>query len=103
MLVRGDADEPSPHETLDPGLPRAADRVADRERYAERQHDPEEIHAVDRPDHPVGVEVAAVLAALLHPEVREHPADVRVDEPAECAERALAVAHMRRVRVARLV
>ena len=77
--------------------------VAERERQPERQHHPEQVGAVDQAEQAVVVEVLAVLAALLHAEVREEPADVRVDEAAHRAERAVPVADVRRVRVAGLV
>ena len=103
MLVREDADQAAPDEPLEAGLDGAADPVADREREPEREHDPEQVEPVDQAEQAVVVEVLAVLAALLHAEVREEPADVRVDEAAHRAERAVAVADVRRVRVAGLV
>ena len=86
-----------------PACHRAADPVAEQERQPEREHHPEQIQPVDRADEPVLVEILPVLAALLHAEVREQPADVRVDEAAHRAERAVAVAGVRRVRVAGLI
>ena len=83
-----------------PQAPPAA--VPDRERDPEREHDPEQVQTIDRADEPILVEIAPVLAALLHPEVVEHPADVGVHEAAQRAPEPVSVA-VRRVRVARLV
>ena len=103
MLVEEDPDQPAPHHRLDPERDAAADEVADEERDAEGQRHPEQVQPVDPDEEAVVVEVAAVLAPLLHAEVREQPADVRVDEALRRAPRAVAVADVRRVRVARLV
>ena len=102
MLEEEDPDSAAPQEPFDPvGEP--SERVADRERDAQREQDPEQVHPVDRADEPVLVQVLAVQAALLHPEAREHPADVRVDEPLEGRDRAVAVAGVRRMRIAVLI
>ena len=86
-----------------PACDRAADQVADREREPEGEHHPQQVGPVDQAEQAVVVDVPAVVAALLHAEVREEPADVRVDEAAQRAERAVAVADVRRVRIAGLV
>ena len=86
-----------------PAVDRAADPVAEEERQAEREDHPEEIEPVDPADELVVVEILPVLAALLHAEVREEPADVRVDEAADGTERSVRVSGVRRVRVAGLV
>ena len=85
------------------GFDGAADPVADREREPERERYPEQVAAVDQAEHAVVVEVLAVLPPVLHAQVREEPADVRVDEAAHRAGRAVAVADVRGVRVAGLV
>jgi hypothetical protein len=46
VLAEEDPDQTSPHERLDAKLD-AADGVADRERDAERQRDPERVEPVD--------------------------------------------------------
>ncbi len=94
VLVGEDADEAAPDEPFDARPRRAADRVADREREPERQRDPEQVGPVDQAHEPVVVEILAVRASLLHAEVREEPADMRVDEAADGAEHAVAVADM---------
>ena len=65
--------------------------VADRERDAEREDDPDEVQAVDPADEPVLVEILAVRPPLLHAEVREQPTHVRVHEAAQRAAESLAV------------
>src|SRR5207244_11620564 len=102
VLGGGDPETAAPDPPFDAGLPRAAHGVPDPERDAEREHDPEQVEPVDRAHEPVLVEVAAVLPALLHPEVAEHPSDVSVDEPSERPPCTAAVAHVRRLRVDRL-
>ncbi len=67
------------------------------------EHDPQHVEPVDRTDEPVLVEILAPLAPLLHAEVREQPAHVRVDETPDGAKGAGAVADVRRVRVSLLV
>ena len=57
--------------------------------------DPEQIQAVEPHEHAVLVEVLPVHAALLHAEVREHPAHMRMHEPANGAAQAVAVADVR--------
>ncbi len=103
VLVEEDPDQAAPHEPAEAGRERPADRVADQKRQPEREHDPEQVEAVDRAHEPVVVEVLAVVASLLHAEVREQPADMRVDEAADGGPGAFPVADVRRVRVARLV
>ena len=102
VLVEEDAHEPAPDQALDAAGP-AVERVADRERDPERRDDPEQVHAVDRPDQLVVVQILPVEPALLHPEVREHPADMRVDESLERLAHPVTVPRVRRVRVALLV
>src|SRR5205807_8868496 len=85
------------------GAEGAAGGGAYREGQPEREDAPDAVEAVDRADEPVLVEILPVLTALLHPEVVEEPADVRVDEAAHGSPGAVAVADVRRVRVPRLV
>ena len=66
VLVGEDPDEPAPDQPGEARAERPADEVPSGERDAEAEHDPEEVHAVDRPHEPVLVQVAAVLATLLH-------------------------------------
>ena len=104
VLVREDADEAAPDECLAARRPaHPADEVADQERQTERDHDPEQIEAVDPADQTVLVEIATVLPAALHSLEGEEPADVSVGEPLDRGRRALVVAGVRRVGVAVLV
>src|SRR5262249_21237866 len=103
VLVQEDPQEAAPNHPLETRLPRAAHGVADREWDPERDEDPEQIEAVDRPAEAAVVEGAPGLAASLHSPQREEPADVRVDEPLQRAEDSVAVAYVRRVRVTLLV
>src|SRR4029077_20074519 len=77
MLIGGDADQPAPDEPFDAGSPRSTDPVPDRKRDPEREHDPKQVQTIDRAYETILVQIAPVLPALLHPEVAEHPADVR--------------------------
>ena len=96
MLVREDADEATPDESLDAELPaEAAGEVADDERQSEGDDDPQQVEAVDPADQLVLVEVAAVLPAPLHPLEREEPADVRVRESLDRPQDAVAVTGVR--------
>ena len=94
MLVEEDPQEPSPDQALETGLPRSPDRVSDRERDPEREDDPEHVHAVDRPDEAILVQVFAVLPSALHPLEREEPADVGVEEAVDRAEHAVPMPDM---------
>ena len=84
VLVQEDAERGRPRPSPRPRARRAADEVAEGERDSEREDDPEDVEAVDRPHEPVLVEVLPVLAAPLHALQREEPADVGVDEAADC-------------------
>ena len=90
----------APDQALDGG---SAQGVPDRERDPERRDDPEQVHAVDRPDQRAVVQILPVEPALFHPEVREHPADVRVDESLQRLAHPVTVPRVRRVRVALLI
>src|SRR5206468_1730037 len=81
----------------------AADRDAEPEGDRQSDYRPEHEGPVDEADHRILLQVGgkAVLAAALG--VDEEPADVRVEEPLELGPDALAVAHVRAVRVALLI
>src|SRR4249919_1615064 len=104
MLVEEDPEEPSPDHRLDAERDGAtADQVPDHERHPERDRDPEQVEAVEPHDHAILVEILPIDAALLHAEVREHPADMGVREAADGTGEAVTVPDVRRVRVAWLV
>src|SRR4051794_23100690 len=98
VLVEKDPDQPAPDHRLEAERD-AADEVADQEWQTEGERDPDHVQPVDPDEETVGVEVASVHAALLHAEVREQPADVRMYEALGRTPRAVAVSDMRRVRI----
>ena len=103
VVEHEDAHEAAPHQAGERALERAGEEVAEagREQQAD-EHDAEEA-AADEAHAAVLDEVAGVLRALRAAVGVEQPAHVRVPEPVQRAQEAVAVADVRGVRVALLV
>src|ERR687898_2393649 len=93
----------APEEPRERRAERSADEIAEAERQRQAGEDPEEKRAVDEADRRVGDQVRGVAVALTALGVDEQPADVSVEEPAQCGAPPASVADVGAVRVALLV
>ena len=88
VLEEEDPDEAGPDHRLDAPLPASADEVAGEERETERQRDPEQVEAVDRPHEPVVVQVAPYSTPRSRPLVENSQPTCECHRPRMCSARS---------------